>query len=174
MSLWIMYRLYILPKDQYAEVHPSPCWTRGHVTWSKRVTRSSELRVEESRSMAALVKCRALFQPFRSRINVISGVCRSDSVVHAFLTKSAPHCVRLYSSDVTSGDDLIVRYLDGDDSGRALDSEWELVYRIHMQCRQVLCSFSHNAPVFNTQCPYCKKLVFNKYLSNNINIIKYS
>ncbi|XP_016377543.1 methylglutaconyl-CoA hydratase, mitochondrial-like [Sinocyclocheilus rhinocerous] len=67
--------------------------------------------------MAALVKCRALFQPLRSQMNVISGVCRSDSVLHSFLTKRAPHCVRLYSSDVKSGDDLIVRYLDGEDSG---------------------------------------------------------
>ncbi|XP_016360426.1 methylglutaconyl-CoA hydratase, mitochondrial [Sinocyclocheilus anshuiensis] len=67
--------------------------------------------------MAALVKCRALFQPLRSQMNVISGVCRSDSALHSFLTKRAPHCVRLYSSDVKSGDDLIVRYLDGDDSG---------------------------------------------------------
>lgn len=73
--------------------------------------------------MAALVKCSVLFQPFRSRINLISGVCRSDSVLHAFLTKSAPYWVRLYSSDVKSGDDLMVRYLDGDDSGSALDSE---------------------------------------------------
>ncbi|XP_042587906.1 methylglutaconyl-CoA hydratase, mitochondrial-like [Cyprinus carpio] len=67
--------------------------------------------------MAALVKCRALLLPFRSQISVISGVCRSDSVLRAFLTKRAPHCVRLSSSDVKSGDDLIVRYLDGDDSG---------------------------------------------------------
>lgn len=83
--------------------------------------------------MAALVKCRALLQPVRSQINVISGVCRSDSVLHAFLTKRVPHCVRLASSDVKSGDDLIVRYLDGDDSGRARESELlitEFVYRI--------------------------------------------
>ncbi|KAI2660117.1 Methylglutaconyl-CoA hydratase, mitochondrial [Labeo rohita] len=74
--------------------------------------------------MASLVRCRVLVQPFRSQINIISGVFRSDSVLHTFLNKRA-HCarhafngrVRLYSSDVKSGDDLIVRYLDGDDSG---------------------------------------------------------
>lgn len=59
----------------------------------------------------------------------MNGVCRSDNVLHTFLTKRA-HCVRhafnggvrLYSSDVKSGDDLIVRYLDGDDSGRQQDT----------------------------------------------------
>ncbi|KAL1267043.1 hypothetical protein QQF64_002718, partial [Cirrhinus molitorella] len=98
---------------------------RGHVTRKKNyVTRGSELKVKESRNMASLVRCRVLFQPFRSQINIINGVCRSDSFLHTFLNKRercARHAfnggVRLYSSDVKSGDDLIVRYLDGDDSG---------------------------------------------------------
>ncbi|XP_048027141.1 methylglutaconyl-CoA hydratase, mitochondrial isoform X2 [Megalobrama amblycephala] len=74
--------------------------------------------------MAALVRCRVLFQSFRCQTSIINGVCRSDNVLHTFLNKRS-HCVRpafnggvrLYSSDVNSGDDLIVRYLDGDDSG---------------------------------------------------------
>ncbi|XP_067289610.1 methylglutaconyl-CoA hydratase, mitochondrial [Pseudorasbora parva] len=74
--------------------------------------------------MAALVRCRVLFQPFRCQTSIINGVCRWDSALHTFLTPRA-HCarhafnggVRLNSSDVKSGDDLIVRYLDGDDSG---------------------------------------------------------
>ncbi|XP_067254479.1 methylglutaconyl-CoA hydratase, mitochondrial isoform X3 [Chanodichthys erythropterus] len=74
--------------------------------------------------MAALVRCRVLFQSFRCQTSIINGVCRSDNVLHTFLNKRS-HCVRpafnggvrLYSSEVKSGDDLIVRYLDGDDSG---------------------------------------------------------
>lgn len=110
--------------------------------------------------MAALVKCGALFQPFRAQINVISGVSRSDSVLHAVLSKRAPHCVRLYSSDVKSGDDLIVRYLDGDDSGRAQDvnDRSQFVLRIHMQCRHILFSFSHNNPLTLSVPCYCMKL----------------
>lgn len=74
--------------------------------------------------MAAIVRCRALFQLSRSQINISNGVYRSDSVLQTCLPKRLP-CVhrafsggvRLYSSEVNSGDDLIVRYLDGDDSG---------------------------------------------------------
>uniref|UniRef100_A0A671MZG8 AU RNA binding protein/enoyl-CoA hydratase n=1 Tax=Sinocyclocheilus anshuiensis TaxID=1608454 RepID=A0A671MZG8_9TELE len=62
--------------------------------------------------MAALVRCRVLLiQPFRLQANVTSGVRRSDNVLRA-----CRGGVRLSSSDVKSGDDLIVRYLDGDDS----------------------------------------------------------
>jgi len=79
--------------------------------------------------MAALVKCRVLVQAFRCQTSIINGVCRSDSVLHTFLTERA-HCarhvfnggVRLHSSEVKSGDDLIVRHLDGEDSGRQPDA----------------------------------------------------
>lgn len=71
--------------------------------------------------MAALVKCRALSQSFRAQVHVISGVCGADSVLHAVLPKRAPRCVRLHSSEVKSGDELVVRHLDGADSGRARD-----------------------------------------------------
>ncbi|XDV53748.1 hypothetical protein PO909_022176 [Leuciscus waleckii] len=74
--------------------------------------------------MAALVKCRVLFQTVRCQTRIISGVCRSDSVLQTFLTERA-HCarhafsggVRQHSSGVQAGDDLIVRHLDGEDSG---------------------------------------------------------
>ncbi|XP_062410127.1 methylglutaconyl-CoA hydratase, mitochondrial [Sardina pilchardus] len=74
--------------------------------------------------MAVLAGCRVISQAFRSQTNSLDGVCRlQDAVNHVFGNKiqyvrSAAHGgVRQYSSDSKSGDDLIVRYLDGDDSG---------------------------------------------------------
>ncbi|XP_051973691.1 methylglutaconyl-CoA hydratase, mitochondrial isoform X1 [Xyrauchen texanus] len=74
--------------------------------------------------MAAFARCRVLFQLIRPQTSIIDGVSRSQDVLHSLISKRA-HCVRhatfvgirQYSSDVKSGDDLIVRYLDGDDSG---------------------------------------------------------
>lgn len=69
--------------------------------------------------MAALVRCRVLFQTVRCQTSIINGVCRSDSVLRSFLTERHAFTggVRPHSSDVKSGDDLIVRHLDGEDSG---------------------------------------------------------
>lgn len=73
--------------------------------------------------MAVLARCRVLFQAIRSQTNCLDGVCRSqDTVNHALANKvqyvrsTAYGGARQYSSD-SKGDDLIVRYLDGDDSG---------------------------------------------------------
>ncbi|KAL2100241.1 hypothetical protein ACEWY4_004635 [Coilia grayii] len=74
--------------------------------------------------MAVLAGCRVLFQAFRSQTNCLDGVCRlQDTVNHALANKvqyvrsTTYGGTRQYSSDPKSGDDLIVRYLDGDDSG---------------------------------------------------------
>lgn len=98
----------------------------GHVA-SNYVT-GSKLKVKQTlqqSGMAVLAGCRVLFQAFRSQSNSLDGVCRlHDAVNHAVGNKiqyvrSAAHGgIRQYSSDSKSGDDLIVRYLDGDDSGR--------------------------------------------------------
>lgn len=98
----------------------------GHVA-SNYVT-SSKLKVKQTlqqSSMAVLAGCRVLFQGFRSQANSFDGVCRlHDAVNHAVGNKIqyvrlATHGgIRQYSSDSKSGDDLIVRYLDGDDAGR--------------------------------------------------------
>lgn len=75
--------------------------------------------------MAALARCRTLIQLLRPQTSIIDGGCRSQDVLHSVLYKRvqcARHAFfgekRQYSSDVKSGDDLIVKYLDGDDSGR--------------------------------------------------------
>lgn len=79
--------------------------------------------------MAALVRCRVLFQTVRCQASIISGVCRSDSVSQTCLTeraRCARHAfsggVRPHSSGAQAGDDLIVRHLDGEDSGRQPDT----------------------------------------------------
>ena len=74
--------------------------------------------------MAVLAGCRIFSQAFRSQTNSLDGVGRlQDAVNHALANKiqyvrSAAHGgTRHYSSDSKSGDDLIVRYLDDEDSG---------------------------------------------------------
>lgn len=76
--------------------------------------------------MAALVSYRAFFQFLRPQVSIMDGGCISQDVLHSLLcirTQCARHAffgeTRKYSSDVKSGDDLIVKYLDGDDSGRS-------------------------------------------------------
>nr|XP_055065138.1 methylglutaconyl-CoA hydratase, mitochondrial isoform X1 [Misgurnus anguillicaudatus] len=74
--------------------------------------------------MAALARCRTLIQLLRPQTSIIDVGCRSQDVLHSVIYKRA-QCARhaffgverQYSSDVKSGDDLIVKYLDGDDSG---------------------------------------------------------
>lgn len=96
------------------------------VMWPKLVTRSSELKGIMSGVMAALTRCRAFFQFLRPQMSTVHGGCISQDVLQSLLhnrVQCARHAVfgatRQYSSDVKSGDDLIVKYLDGNDSGRS-------------------------------------------------------
>ncbi|XP_056593069.1 methylglutaconyl-CoA hydratase, mitochondrial [Triplophysa dalaica] len=74
--------------------------------------------------MAALTRYRAFFQFLRPQMSVMDSGSISQDVLHS-LQYNRAHCARhafsgetrKYSSDVKSGDDLIVKYLDGDDSG---------------------------------------------------------
>ncbi|KAK1800548.1 hypothetical protein P4O66_005764 [Electrophorus voltai] len=74
--------------------------------------------------MAVLVGCRVLFHAFRPPMTNLDGVCRLQDVMQHVLVRRTQHArlasnsvMRQYSSDAKSGDDLSVRYLDGDDSG---------------------------------------------------------
>ncbi|TRY71377.1 hypothetical protein DNTS_033206 [Danionella cerebrum] len=75
-------------------------------------------------SMAAVARGRLLFQLSRSKTQLITSVCRASGGLLKCPTNKTqcvrlfhPGSVRMYSSDVKSGEDLIVRYLDGEDSG---------------------------------------------------------
>lgn len=95
--------------------------------WSydlKHVTRSSELKVNGN--MAAFTRYRAFFQFLRPQMSVMDSGSISQDVLHSLQynrAQCARHAfsgeTRKYSSDVKSGDDLVVKYLDGDDSGRS-------------------------------------------------------
>lgn len=84
----------------------------------------SQTNTLQQSGMAVLAGCRIFSQAFRSQTNSLDGVGRlQDAVNHALANKiqyvrSAAHGgTRHYSSDSKSGDDLIVRYLDDEDSG---------------------------------------------------------
>uniref|UniRef100_W5KWN5 AU RNA binding protein/enoyl-CoA hydratase n=1 Tax=Astyanax mexicanus TaxID=7994 RepID=W5KWN5_ASTMX len=62
--------------------------------------------------MALLVRCRVFSQAFRGQTAALDGACPLVGVLH----RSAG-CSRRYSSDAKAGEELSVRYLDGDDSG---------------------------------------------------------
>ncbi|XP_030624363.1 methylglutaconyl-CoA hydratase, mitochondrial isoform X1 [Chanos chanos] len=74
--------------------------------------------------MAVLVGCRVFFQAFRPRTANLEGARRLHDFIPHARTKKLQHVrptanggIRQYSSDFKSGDDLSVRYLDGEDSG---------------------------------------------------------
>ncbi|XP_057177892.1 methylglutaconyl-CoA hydratase, mitochondrial isoform X4 [Triplophysa rosa] len=74
--------------------------------------------------MAALTRYRAFFQFLRPQMSIMDNGSISQDVLHSLLynrAQCARHAfsgeTRKYSTDVKSGDDLIVKYLDGDDSG---------------------------------------------------------
>ncbi|KAJ8392738.1 hypothetical protein AAFF_G00072220 [Aldrovandia affinis] len=78
--------------------------------------------------MAIQAGCRVLSQAFRPLVSSLDGACRLQGkarCLHNVLQTNELQCVRPgaygasrhYSSDAKSGDDLCVRYLDGDDSG---------------------------------------------------------
>lgn len=143
--------------------------------------------------MAALVRCRVLFQSFRCQTSIINGVCRSDNVLHTFLNKRS-HCVRpafnggvrLYSSEVKSGDDLIVRYLDGDDSGRQQDIVIDrscvgyrilvgYVLRLTSVTQKPLSALPHNSTVsVPITARQCQSFVLYKFLNLGFNICSFT
>lgn len=108
--------------------------------------------------MAALVRCRVLFQTVRCQTSIINGVCRSDSVLRSFLTERHAFTggVRPHSSDVKSGDDLIVRHLDGEDSGRQPDTGFDDHYTSLTSVTQ--------SP-FSLHCPIIQRFASANHLS---------
>ncbi|KAI4899109.1 hypothetical protein NFI96_034702 [Prochilodus magdalenae] len=62
--------------------------------------------------MALLARCRVFSQAFRGQTATLDGVCTLPDVM-----QRAVCSMRRYSSDSKAGEELTVRYLDGDDSG---------------------------------------------------------
>lgn len=62
--------------------------------------------------MALLVRCRVFSQALRGQTATLDGVCSLPEVLHR-----TAGCTKRYSSDAKAGEELSVRYLDGEDSG---------------------------------------------------------